>query len=123
MAADYFVDVLFLSFVRFVIALPPHNYFVELIHALDLEKQILQWVGRVVREALLSHDDTIDIISDLGDTEITRPESATQKLSYAVVGAWAQMFKRCNSPWPIVQLIGQSLDRYAELIQPPSHAG
>lgn len=76
-----------------------------------------------MREALLSHDDTIGIISDLGDTDITRPESATQKLGYAVVKAWAQMFKGCNSPWPIVQLIGQSLDRYAKLIQPPSHAG
>jgi hypothetical protein len=83
----------------------------------------VQWIGRVVREALLSHDDTIDIVSNLGDTEITSPESSTQRLSYAVVKAWAQMFKLCNSPWPIVQLIGQSLDRYAELIRPSLLAG
>ncbi|OJJ05133.1 hypothetical protein ASPVEDRAFT_86499 [Aspergillus versicolor CBS 583.65] len=89
----------------------------------DLESRVVQWIGRVVREALLSHDDTIDIVSNIGDTEITSPESSTQKLSYAVVKAWAQMFKLCNSPWPIVQLIGQSLDRYAELIRPSLLAG
>lgn len=64
----------------------------------------------------MSHDDTIDFVSQLGDTELSKPESTTQELSYTVVKAWAQMFKLCNSPWPIVQLIGQSLDRYAELI-------
>lgn len=79
----------------------------------------MQWIGRVVREALLSHDDTISLLPAVGETDLSSPELTTRKLSYGVVKVWAQMFKFCNSPWPIVRLIGQSLDQYAALIQGP----
>ncbi|CAG7923617.1 unnamed protein product [Penicillium olsonii] len=83
-----------------------------------LEDRVVRWIGRVVREALLSHDDTVDLLSDLGEIDLSNPRQTTRKLSYAVVKVWAHLFKLCNSPWPIVNLIGQSLDQYAELVQP-----
>lgn len=111
---------LIVSLVRF--DNPFYHYircFGSLIYLPDLETRVVQWIARVTREALLSHDDTIDIASDLGDPELAEPEATTLKLGYATVKAWAQMFKLCNSPWPIVQLVGQSLDRYAGMIHAP----
>ncbi|CAG7921851.1 unnamed protein product [Penicillium olsonii] len=88
------------------------------VYYLELENRIVRWIGRVVREALLSHDDTVDMLADLGENDLSNPRIMTQNLSYAVVKVWAQMFKSCNSPWRIVNLVGQSLDKYAELIHP-----
>ncbi|CAG8138878.1 unnamed protein product [Penicillium salamii] len=83
-----------------------------------LENRVVCWIGRVVREALLSHDDSADMLPDLGEVDLNNPQKTTQRLSYAVVKVWAEMFQACNSPWPIVNLVGQSLQRYSELIQP-----
>ncbi|KAL4798402.1 hypothetical protein BDV19DRAFT_396798 [Aspergillus venezuelensis] len=82
----------------------------------DLELQIIKWIGRVVREGLLSHDDTIALLPEIRDANSTDPQATTARLSYAVVKVWAQMFKLCNNPWPIVRLIGRSLDQYAALV-------
>lgn len=73
---------------------------------------------RVVREALLSQDETIDLGYKIGSNDISDLTSTTKQLSYAVVKVWAQMFESCNSPWPVVVFIGRSLDRYAEINNP-----
>ena len=52
----------------------------------------------------------------IDERNLTDPQAITASLSYAVVKVWAQMFKMCNNPWPIVRLIGRSLDRYAALV-------
>lgn len=70
---------------------------------------------RVVREALLSQDKTIDLGYKIGSNDISDLTSTTKQLSYAVVKVWAQMFESCNSPWPVVVFIGRSLNCYAEI--------
>lgn len=73
----------------------------------------------MVREALVSQDETIRLSHDIDGY---RPETLKRTaafLSFAVVKVWAQMFKVCNSPWPMVLLIGKSLDRYASLMEGP----
>lgn len=72
----------------------------------------------MVREALLSQDETIDLGHKIGNIDLSNPTPTLKQLSYAVVKVWAQMFKSCNSPWPVVSLIGQSLDCYAEIKNP-----
>ena len=69
----------------------------------------------MVREALLSQDETVDMGHEIEDPDISNPVWTVRQLSYAVVKVWAQMFKSCNGPWPVVGFIGQSLDQYAEL--------
>lgn len=90
----------------------------SLIISLELENRILRWIMRVVHEALLSQDETIDLGYKIGSIDISDLTSTTKQLSYAVVKVWAQMFKSCNSPWPVVVFIGRSLDRYAEIHNP-----
>ncbi|PYH63766.1 C2H2-type zinc finger protein [Aspergillus vadensis CBS 113365] len=84
-----------------------------------LETRLIRWIIRVVREALVSQDETISLSYDIDGY---RPETMRRTatfLSFAVVKVWAQMFKVCNSPWPMVLLIGKSLDRYASLMEGP----
>lgn len=87
-------------------------------NVLEIENRILRWIMRVVRGALLSQDETIDLGYKIGSSDISDLTSTAKQLSYAVVKVWAQMFKSCNSPWPMVVFIGQSLDRYAEISNP-----
>lgn len=60
---------------------------------------------------------------DLGykiDGRLLDLTSTAKQLSYAAVKVWAQMFKPCNNPWPVVLFIGQSLDCYAGINNPDS---
>lgn len=90
-------------------------FFFFLIISLELENRILRWIMRVVREALLSQDKTIDLGYKIGSNDISDLTSTTKQLSYAVVKVWAQMFESCNSPWPVVVFIGRSLNCYADI--------
>ena len=76
---------------------------------------MLRWIIRVVREALLSQDETVGMGREIEGPNMSDPVWTARQLSYAVVKVWAQMFKSCNGPWPVVGFIGQSLDQYAEL--------
>lgn len=71
---------------------------------------------RVVREALVSQDETISLSHKLGGYQPEMLGQTVRFLSFAVVKVWAQMIKMCNSPWPMVILVGQSLDQYAKLM-------
>ncbi|RDW76521.1 C2H2-type zinc finger protein [Aspergillus mulundensis] len=82
-----------------------------------LEHRVVRWIMRVVREALMSQDETIDFGNNINDSQLENPAETTKLLSYAVVKVWANMFKSCNCPWPMVEFVGQSLDQYAVLVR------
>ncbi|RAH48942.1 C2H2-type zinc finger protein [Aspergillus brunneoviolaceus CBS 621.78] len=82
----------------------------------ELETRVVRWIIRVVREAFMSQDETIHISHEIDDYRLEALHRTASFLSSAVVKVWAQMFKVCNSPWPMVRFVGQSLDRYAELM-------
>lgn len=39
-----------------------------------------------------------------------------RQLAIAVVGIFAQMFRKCNSVWPAMAVFGDGLDRYSRLL-------
>ncbi|CAG8112231.1 unnamed protein product [Penicillium salamii] len=82
-----------------------------------LESRVIRWITRVVREALLSQNETLHLGQQIDRSSMVGGTQLTNQLGYAIVKIWAQMFKSCNSPWPVFGLIGQSLHRYAELIE------
>ncbi|RAH86248.1 hypothetical protein BO86DRAFT_395689 [Aspergillus japonicus CBS 114.51] len=82
----------------------------------ELETRVVRWIIRVVREAFMSQDETIHLSYEIDDYRLEALHRTASFLSAAVVRVWAQMFKVCNSPWPMVRFVGQSLDRYAELM-------
>ncbi|KAK1149000.1 hypothetical protein N8T08_007675 [Aspergillus melleus] len=50
-----------------------------------LEYRVIRWVMRVVREALLSHDDMIHLGYQITDYDLTQLSETARLLSYAVV--------------------------------------
>ncbi|OGM47211.1 hypothetical protein ABOM_003954 [Aspergillus bombycis] len=80
-----------------------------------LEVRVIRWIIRVVREALMSQDETIHLSHQIDDYRPEARKQTTSFLSFAVVKVWAEMFKACNSPWPMVRFVGQGLEQYAEL--------
>ncbi|RAH43557.1 uncharacterized protein BO95DRAFT_475064 [Aspergillus brunneoviolaceus CBS 621.78] len=83
----------------------------------DYERQIIQWIIRVVRDGLESHDETAGDDYEIADDELRRPQETIRFLKFAVPKLWAQMFIACNSPWPIARMIGESLEHYAYLVR------
>lgn len=73
-----------------------------------------------MQEAKTSLDQADEIIYTGDETPGDRCSQTSMdlyRLSIAVVRVFAHMFKRCNSTWPVVEVIGQSLERYADLLQ------
>ncbi|KAJ3578337.1 hypothetical protein NPX13_g2230 [Xylaria arbuscula] len=70
------------------------------------EERILHWVRCIVEEAYA----TVDFDGD-------QPEfrSDPLHLSLAVLKIWAHFFRR-NTQWPLINMMGTSLDRYRELL-------
>ncbi|KAK0659228.1 hypothetical protein DIS24_g4092 [Lasiodiplodia hormozganensis] len=86
----------------------------------ELEHQIIRWLDSIVQEAKTSLDQADEIIYTGDETPGDRCSQISMhlyRLSIAVVRVFAHMFKRCNSTWPVVEVIGQSLERYADLLQ------
>ncbi|KAI3540188.1 regulatory protein, partial [Colletotrichum filicis] len=86
------------------------------------ERQIISWIECVVNEALASVE-AIDGY-DLSTLEDNTSHSL-ETLGRLVIKLFAKMFERCNSAWPIMRTIGQSLHEYASLLdeydKSPSH--
>ncbi|KAG7053207.1 c2h2 transcription factor, partial [Colletotrichum scovillei] len=86
------------------------------------ERQIIRWIECVVNEALASVE-AIDGF-DLSTMEDNTSHSL-ETLGNLVIKLFAKMFERCNSAWPIMRTIGQSLHEYASLLdeygKSPSH--
>lgn len=72
-----------------------------------------------MQEAKTSLDEADEILSIADDAGHGNSQTSLElyHLSIAVVRVFAHMFKRCNSTWPVVEVIGQSLQRYADLLQ------
>ncbi|KAK1672095.1 regulatory protein [Colletotrichum godetiae] len=77
------------------------------------ERQIIRWVECIVNEALAS----VEVIDgyDLSIMEENTSHSL-ETLGILVIKLFAKMFERCNSAWPIMRTIGQSLQEYACLL-------
>lgn len=70
---------------------------------IEHEQRILDWIRRVVEEGRSSVEDE-DTVSEGLDCE---------RLAFFVVRLWARIM-RGNAQWPFVDVIGQSLELYAE---------
>lgn len=69
------------------------------------EVRLINWISEIVEEGRSSSDD--DLISSPG------PSSDCLYLAFASVKLWARLIKG-NSQWAILEIIGQSLDLYAD---------
>lgn len=56
--------------------------------------------------------DVVDFEDDESDVQIDRDPAS---LSLAVLKIWAHFFKS-NAQWPFINIIGQSLEKYRELL-------
>lgn len=77
-------------------------------HQIDSEDRILHWVFCIVEEAY----DVVDFEDDEIDHHTDRNPAS---LSLAVLRIWAHFFKS-NAQWPFINIIGQSLEKYRELL-------
>ncbi|KAK1625717.1 hypothetical protein BDP81DRAFT_380925 [Colletotrichum phormii] len=77
------------------------------------ERQIIRWIECIVNEALASVEaiDGYDLSIMENDTS-----HSLETLGSLVIKLFAKMFERCNSAWPIMRTIGQSLHEYASLL-------
>ncbi|KAF6836737.1 hypothetical protein CPLU01_03531 [Colletotrichum plurivorum] len=76
--------------------------------SLDSEDRILHWVRCIVEEAY----DVVDFDDEEHDVSVDRDPAS---LSLAVLKIWAHFFKS-NTQWPFINIIGNSLERYRELL-------
>lgn len=83
---------------------------------LDHEKQVVDWLASLAQEAL----ETLDGAVEWGTPAeaFSRPVQVQtfNLLGVVVVRLFAYMFTKTNNVWPVTRVIGQSLNRYAELI-------
>jgi hypothetical protein len=75
---------------------------------IDSEDRILHWVRCIVEEAY----DVVDFEGGEADIQTDRDPAS---LSLAVLKIWAHFFKS-NAQWPVINIIGQSLEKYRELL-------
>ncbi|USW48511.1 hypothetical protein Slin15195_G018300 [Septoria linicola] len=83
----------------------------------DCEMNILKTLHRIV-------DDVDESLDPMPDTQhsapaVTRGDTANlaSGLAVRIADTWARLFRHHNSPWPMVDLIGKSLDIYAGLLR------
>ena len=76
------------------------------------EERILDWNRRIVEEAIhaVDFDGEHDLAQGAGGARLDARE-----LSQAVLIIWARLFKS-NTQWQFINIIGDSLKKYAELI-------
>lgn len=77
---------------------------------------MLRWIRYIVKEAIESSDseDTEDKIAFMGSL-------STNQLALHVVRIWSRMF-RSNVQWPLLNVIGLSLQEYARMLEARFHA-
>ncbi|KAF0325257.1 C2H2 transcription factor, partial [Colletotrichum asianum] len=77
------------------------------------ERQIIRWLEFIVNEALASVDEMQDALQS-PDSPITA--HSLRFLGNMVIKLFAKMFQRCNSAWPIMRIVGESLHEYSKLL-------
>ncbi|KAF2137090.1 uncharacterized protein K452DRAFT_114190 [Aplosporella prunicola CBS 121167] len=77
--------------------------------SIGLEREITGWVKRVVREA-----SEIELVES---AQLSSQRHQLIILAVAVVRLWASIFSASNAAWPFVRLVGEGLERYAELLE------
>ncbi|KAF4903721.1 hypothetical protein CGCFRS4_v001591 [Colletotrichum fructicola] len=77
------------------------------------ERQIIRWLEFIVNEALSSVDEIQDTLQS-PDSPITA--HSLRFLGNMVIKLFAKMFQRCNSAWPIMRIVGESLHEYSKLL-------
>ncbi|OJD15511.1 hypothetical protein AJ78_04242 [Emergomyces pasteurianus Ep9510] len=77
----------------------------------DHERKLLLWVKSMMEET-----DMVFNMANMGDLDFMNDPFKVKELSVAVVRVWSRTFKG-NTSWPIVDLIGSSLEIYADLLE------
>ncbi|RMJ07901.1 hypothetical protein CDV36_012495 [Fusarium kuroshium] len=79
------------------------------------ERQLIGWIWTIVSEAQVSIQAGNDRISLSSRPDLQGEHSSTalRYLSVSIVDIHAKMFSQCNSVWPLMNVIGQSLGKYA----------
>lgn len=75
------------------------------------EKKLVAWV-----KSMMDETDMVSDTTGLQDLEFVSDPYKMKRLSVAVVRVWSKTFKG-NTSWPIVDLIGSSLEIYADLLE------
>ncbi|KAK2756253.1 C2H2 transcription factor [Colletotrichum kahawae] len=78
------------------------------------ERQIIRWLEFIVNEALASVDEMQEDALQSPDSPITA--QSLRFLGNMVIKLFAKMFQRCNSAWPIMRIVGESLHEYSKLL-------
>ncbi|EEH16635.2 hypothetical protein PABG_06722 [Paracoccidioides brasiliensis Pb03] len=77
----------------------------------DHERKLLLWVKSMMEET-----DMVFNVANIGDIDFINDSLKVKQLSVAVVRVWSRTFKG-NTSWPIVDLIGSSLEIYADFLE------
>ncbi|PGG99788.1 hypothetical protein AJ79_08410 [Helicocarpus griseus UAMH5409] len=77
----------------------------------DHERKLLLWVKSMMQETDMLFD-----LANTTDLDFINDPYKVKQLSVAVVRVWSRTFKG-NTSWPIVDLIGLSLENYANLLE------
>ncbi|QSS59569.1 C2H2 transcription factor (AmdA) [Histoplasma capsulatum] len=77
----------------------------------DHERKLLLWVKSMMEETNMVFD-----MANVCETAFINDPLKLKELSVAVVRVWSRTFKG-NTSWPIVDLIGSSLEIYADLLE------
>ncbi|EEQ87101.2 regulatory protein [Blastomyces dermatitidis ER-3] len=77
----------------------------------DHEQKLLLWVKSMMEET-----DMVFNMANTGELDFINDPLKLKELSIAVVRVWSRTFKG-NTSWPIVDLIGSSLEVYADLLE------
>jgi hypothetical protein len=75
------------------------------------ERKLLQWVKSMIEETDMAVGMTCST-----ELDFVNDSFKVKQLSVAVVRVWSRTFKG-NTSWPIVDLIGSSLEAYADLLE------
>ncbi|KAI5309376.1 hypothetical protein KEM55_003373 [Ascosphaera atra] len=75
------------------------------------EKKLLAWAKSMMDETDMAAD-----VTNSTDLEFVSDPRMMKQLSVAVVRVWSKTFKG-NTSWPIVDLIGSSLEIYADILE------
>lgn len=87
-----------------------------------MESQLVNWAVAMVSEIQASQGLNLGdsglppILSSRGEgIDATYPTKLRQ-LAIAVVGIFAQMFRKCNSVWPAMAVFGEGLEMYTRML-------
>lgn len=89
----------------------------------DYEQRVVDWLVAMVAEVQASLGEVADDDTHLGLPPILAQTGQViqplglRHLAVSIVTTFSQMFRDCNSGWPMTRLIGESLEFYAGLLQ------